>query len=241
MSLRIRGDLLLVGEGDRDTVFFTELCRVNEITGFQFEHAKGIHRFPEFFAGYPGWTGFDSLRALTVVADNDADAGKAFELVQRSLRGAGLPAPNRPLEWVKRDDTPKVTILQMPFDGGCSKLGCLETLVLGAMRDAYPDAARCADQLAACTQADKWTTQSSRDKFILRSVFSSIWEDNPNCGIAQCLQTGLVPLDHAVFQPLIELLKHLPRWLGSDNRSWGNWKEQNLGRVIRTPDSHMGE
>lgn len=224
MALVIKSDTLIVGEGDRDAVFFKHLCEKRGITRFQCEHGKGIDNFPEYFLGHTGWTNFDELRALIVVADNDADAGKCIEKVQKALRGVKLPAPDNPLEWVKRDDSPKVTIIQMPFDGTPGKLGCLETLVLQAMESTYKLQADCARQLFQCTGADKWKTRSSRDKFLLRSILTSLWEENPNSGLKECIEHNLIPFNHPVFDPLAEVLSTLHTWFDSGIRNWHDWK-----------------
>lgn len=223
MGIAIKKDRLIVGEGRRDGAFFQYLCNAHNIDSFQIEYAKGIDDFPQFFLGHSGWTRFDDLRSLVVVADNDKNAGKSLEKVQAALRSAGLPAPVSALHWVKKDNAPQVTILQMPFDGTCQKLGCLETLVLEAMRETRKDVANCTDNLAACVGASKWKTHSARDKFALRGILSSIWEDNPNCGITEALEKGLVPLEHAAFAPLVAFLKAAPSWLDSDVRSFSDW------------------
>jgi hypothetical protein len=229
MALAIKNERLIVGEGVRDVAFFDNLCKVHNLQGYQLEAGGGIDNYPGFFLGHQGWTKFDELRMLIVVADNDADAGKSLEKVQKALRGANLPAPQNPLEWVKRNDSPTVTIVQMPFDGACKTLGCLESLVLAAVKDAYPSQAACAETMAQCVGADKWRTHSSRDKFLLRSILTSVWEDNPNSGIKECLEKRLIPLDHKAFAPLIELLTHMPIWLSSAQKSWESWKKDNLG------------
>jgi hypothetical protein len=228
MALILKEARLIVGEGLRDVAFLENLCRVRNIQGIQFTHCQGTGNMASFFTGHVGWTGFEKLRTLVVMGDNDADAGKSLAHIQAALRGAGLPAPNNPLEIVKRNDKPPITVIQMPFFGEDNRsTGCLETLILSVVEKTYPNNARCVDALYGCSGANGWRSRSSRDKFRLRCILNTLWEENPNSGLKEVLESSrnFIPLDHEDFNPLAEVLTNLGAWFDSGIRSWAEWKE----------------
>ena len=199
---------LIVGEGAGDAAFFTHLCEVRNIEGFQIEDAGGNTNFQRYLEGLPGRTGFDELEAALIVSDNDETPDDSWKEVRRQLKKADLPYPDNPLR-VARRSTNSVAILVMmiPFVGNTVSRGCLETLLLESAGNHLPEAKLCVDSLCSCIDTSKWS-QTSLDKMRLRCILASAWSSDPNVGLQWALKPdkSLIPLTFQCFDEIAAIL-----------------------------------
>jgi hypothetical protein len=219
-------DRLLVGEGIRDSEFLEALCSNRRIKGFQCDHVDGNTTFGslERIKILPG---YDKLSMLIIFGDNDEAAGKSFRTIKTQLNDAGLASPAHPLQIARKNGSPPVAVVMMPFPGvDGSTEGCLETLLIPAIARAHQEQKACVDTMFRCVGADQWRTKSSRDKLIVRCVLSASCEDNPMCGHQQWYRATntLVPLGDQIFNGIAELLTNAPAWFASGIDKWEDWK-----------------
>lgn len=222
----LTGNLLIVGEGNRDAEFFTALCARHALSAlFQISCVQGNSTFDSLqkIAILPG---YDSLPGILIFGDNDEGAGKSFRTIKAQLNNTDLPSPPRPLQIARKANHPPVAIAMMPFpDVNGSSEGCLETLLLPAIARAHPNEKACVDALYACAKIDRWATKSSRDKLQVRCILSSSCESNPMCGVNEWYRSSsnLIPMDDPIFNGLVKFLQGVPAWFSSGESDWSVW------------------
>jgi hypothetical protein len=221
---------LAIGEGDRDHQFLSALAANRGITHFQFGSVLGNTTFGllEKLKILPR---FDQVSTLLIFGDNDEQAGKSFAVIKQGLNAADLASPPRPLQIARKQNSPPVAVVMMPFphvDG--DTVGCLETLLIPAIGRAHPAEIACARAMFTCVGADRWRTKSSRDKLMVRSTLSASCEGNPMCGHPEWYRANppLIPLGDPIFNGVVELLTHARAWFDSGTAKWEDWKAANL-------------
>lgn len=220
----------MIGEGARDTRFLEELCALRNITGFVIAHVDGNDKFGKYISAISAQPGFfDTCKSILIITDNDEEE-KSFKKIKHQLNEIDFPSPPRPLEVAKKQGKPSVAIVMMPYpeiDG--SPEGCLETLLIPAMESANPQEATCVDTLMNCVNAAAWPNRNSRDKLKVRCLISAVWKDDPMHGLPFCFSQwkNLIPLNHTIFDPLVELLSNYPAWADSDTSKWTGWRQAN--------------
>jgi hypothetical protein len=200
---------LIVGEGPSDAAFCRHLCEVRSIMGFQFEYADGKTNYERYLNGLQARTGFDNLEAILIVADNDETPDDSFRNVRVQLRKARLPYPDRTLTIARRSaNVLAVAVMMIPFDGTQLFHGCLETLLLEAAGTRLGRESKCLDGYCDCIDTTRWA-RTSLDKMRLRCMLAAAWPDDPNISLQWALnpKKNLIPLDHACFNQIVEILR----------------------------------
>jgi hypothetical protein len=211
-KIEIRDPLVLVGEGDGDSAFFRYLCEAHTIEGIQCLSAGGTGNFERFLKDLRSMTGFRLCKTLIVVGDNDDTMDAKFKEIRKYLKRGNLPYPDAPFKLTKNgDNDPSVMVVMLPFDADQKReKGCLETLLLKAVRDHKPEIAECVPNFSACLKINERVTNvSHRDKFFLRAILAAAFPDDPNFGLQYALKPAhnVIPLNHEAFNPIVSLLR----------------------------------
>lgn len=152
------------------------------------------------------------IAAVGIVADSDTSAADRLEEIREALEDVNTDpdAPDRysiPAACDERADQNDiaVTITLIPDS---ATPGCLETLLLRALRKKYPDEMACVDELAECADLAAWGNANNRDKALVGLAISSILEEDPLCTLPRVFR------DHANFLPagdaeFADLIAHL--------------------------------
>jgi hypothetical protein len=63
----------------------------------------------------------------------------------------------------------------------------------------------------------------------VRCLISSVWKDDPMYGLPYCFspEKRMIPLDHQVFDGVVDVLKNFRAWCDSTHKSWEDWKKAN--------------
>jgi hypothetical protein len=213
--VQITEERVIVVEGAGDAAFFTHLCAVNNIRGFQCLDAGGRDNFEQYLKDLRTITGFNTkCKLLLVVGDNDDRLEDSFKRVRLAVKKAKLPVPDKAqqiLKWTTHDL--RLGIVMIPFnDAGDSIKGCLETLLLASAFERNDQIAKCIPAFGTCIGADTWANGSHVDKFKLRALLAAVFPDDPNFGLQFALKPdhGVIPLDHASFGGIVGFLRAVP-------------------------------
>jgi hypothetical protein len=226
----LTSERLAIGEGDRDYQFLLNLAANRGITAFQFGNVQGSSTF-SLLRKLSILPRFDKVSTLLIFGDNDEEAGKTFQTIKDGLNEAGLASPAHPLQVTRKQKSPPVAVVMMPFpEVNGDTQGCLETLLIPAIVRAHPAQAGCVDTMFTCVGANNWRTKSSRDKLLVRSILSASCESNPMCGHPEWYRasSNLIPLEDPIFNGVAELLANAPAWFDSGTEKWEDWKAANL-------------
>jgi hypothetical protein len=213
--IEITAQYVIIGEGAGDAAFFTHLCAVHNIRGFQCLDAGGESKFEQYIKDLRSMTGFiRNCKLLLVVGDNDDKATLKFDNIRKALKKAKVPAPDNPFEVLKwTTDDLRVAIMMLPFDKDlkCSK-GCLETILLISAIAQNQAIANCVAPFEGCVGVNGWANVSHVDKFRLRALLAACFKDDPNFGLQYALDPkhGVIPLNHTAFDGIVDYLRGLP-------------------------------
>ncbi len=223
----LTGNILIVGEGGRDSDFLAALCAEHQLeNNFQISSVEGNTTF-HLLGKLSILPGYDTHPGILIFGDNDEAAKKSFKIIKEQLNSSELPSPSRPMLIARKRNHPPLAVAMMPFpevDG--SDIGCLETLLIPAISRKHPVQTACVGELYKCAKIDKWKTKSSRDKLLVRCILSSACEDNPMCGVNEWFKASskLIPMDDQIFSRLVEFLSAVPSWFASGIDDWEAWK-----------------
>ncbi len=196
-------------EGDDDKGFFEALTRSLDIE-FQICHVAelnkqntgGVSAFGSSLKGIRITTGFrDVLKAVLLVANNHV-AGESDKLIRNALFDSGFTPPVAQGCRGYMDEKP-VVILTVPMGSP----GGIETLVLPAIYDKWPEAERCVDAFLESTGANAWAKGKSLDKARARAAIVGFHERDPYKGIGHLFRNGTLSLDHPCFDEIKQFLK----------------------------------
>jgi hypothetical protein len=209
-------EYLIVGEGKSDVEFLRNLCDVRGIKGFQIEDARGKDNFKELPAGLKDATGFDKVRAILVVGDNDNDPSSSFETIRKYLMYAKLPCPDAPLQVARVRPSPlAVAVMMLPHSApGQPQQGCLETVLLKYVEGAHVDLANCISEFRKCTNRPR--TGNEDDKFTMRCFVAALHATDPNLSMAFVTSSskGLIDLTDQCFDRIGLFLRDFPQLVG---------------------------
>lgn len=215
-SFRLEERFILC-EGQDDKNFLEALARRSQLS-FQVKSSSELSKdsttggrpgFIPALAGFHVQSGFDDLRGVLIVTDNDND--KAFKDTQRVLTANGYTPPNTSTELGYINGKP-VRILLIPPN----QHGDLEALCLPAVLEKWPYAKDCAKTFLACTGASSWSKETKKRKAFLRSIIVGCNEADPYNGLGILFQREILNINHPCLNEVYEVLSRF------DNVMQGN-------------------
>ncbi len=192
--------LVLLGEGVADEKFFEKLIKERKLPAFLVEHVRGRERFQaRLEALVPGTDfGLERISGVLVVADNDDEPQTRFNYVRSQLANvAWCEVPDRPRQIVRKENSPAVAILMLPWD---ETPGALETLCLESMYEHYPEKAACLHAFFDCAAIHQWAP-SKQHKMRMQALLCTTCESDPNTPISHAFSRDpvLIHLNHTSF------------------------------------------
>jgi hypothetical protein len=210
MSFSFTKPRFILCEGDDDKGFLETLIAVHGLPDCQVCHAAECN--PEHIGGKTGFTrslrgiepisGFDKLKAVLIVADNDVQA-IAFSDAQKALSDNGYTPPAAPGEAGEIKGR-AAAILMIP---GPDKEGNLEVLCLPALHQKWPLANGCVEAFLQCTGATAWDKQGSLHKARARAAIVGYNEPDPYKGIGHLFRNGTLSVLHPCFDGVAAFLQ----------------------------------
>lgn len=210
-------------EGMDDKAFLQALITQRHLPEFQVCHAAecnkgqigGNRGFSPSIAGMEALSGFDDLKALLIVTDNDV-LGESFRNAQNALSANSHTPPTAPNAVGTMVGKP-VAILMIP---DANTVGDLETISLTAIYGKWPKAKRCVPLFLKCTGAlkcfggAKWSKRSSISKALARAASVGFNEDDPYKGIGYLFQNNTLSVHHKCFDRIADFLSSFDAFCG---------------------------
>jgi hypothetical protein len=203
-------------EGNEDAACIRNLIQTRHLTNFDVSpnidlgSVAGNSGFENALIACEPISGFDAVREVIIVGDNDDDPTASFDQIIVQLRAAkdvgqrdwGIPAA--PL--LKAAGDPSVTIWMWPSGG---TQGCLETVLWQAIK-ARQQAAHlvlCVETALRCAGADTWS-QSKQDKARIRCFLAIHFRRNPALALGNLWRDapGLIPTTSTALTPIFQVL-----------------------------------
>lgn len=157
--LMFEGERFILCEGRADKDFLESLIIGRKLPPFQIRQASeftggetgGRSAFSTFVRGCSVLNGFQDLKGIAIVTDND-DV-QILNVIEKELAKYGYSPPNQPGDIGYIDEKPTAIIL-IP-----DNLGNLETYCLPVLYDTWPNARECIEIYLRCTGAMRWEKQ----------------------------------------------------------------------------------
>jgi hypothetical protein len=130
MSITIKGEILILVEGQDEINFFKALGKHLQIGPFEIEESGGNKQFKKIFPAIVRAPGFKNVKKLLIVQDADENMEGTLQSLTGILRKEKLKQPAE-LEHFSTG-TPSVCVFLMP---GNSENGMLEDLCLKTVQD----------------------------------------------------------------------------------------------------------
>lgn len=207
----ITEDFLVVGEGTGDASFIGYLCRSRNISGFQVEDARGESKFVSHIKGLKSRRGYERLKAVLIVSDNDESPEASFTKIRNYLKDAKVPSPEAELtvaRWTREGLA--FVVMMIPHVDGKPVRGCLETLLLQSIEENQPALKACIDEFQTCMAAAR--TKNQTDKLRLRCFVAAMYAADPNLALSFVVSPtkALVDLNHSCFNEIATFLTDFP-------------------------------
>lgn len=190
------------------------MIKERRLPGFQIKHAAeltkvecitkptgGSSGFGPAITSLISMRGFDKLKGIAIVTDNDKRGSLAS--IQKDLAKYGYNVPIPPREIGTFEHIP-VVIIPIPDS---NHYGDLESLCLPALYAKWPTAEECVESYLRCTGASAWRKQNQIPKAKVRSILSGYYEKEPNIGLGYLFQRGELSVDHECFNNLEGILR----------------------------------
>jgi hypothetical protein len=219
MDFRFTRARFILCEGDDDKGFLESLIHGRAgMPEFQVCHAAecnpqrtgGKTAFAKSLAGIEPISGFEAVKALLLVLDNDV-LGEAFAEAQKALADNGHTPPATP-DGIGQVAGRPVSILMIPrYDIA----GDLELFSLPAIHERWPIAEGCVDAFLRCTGANGWGDKpGSLNKARARSAIVGCNKDDPYKGIGHLFRQGVLSVMNPCFNEIAEFLQNFDARLG---------------------------
>lgn len=208
MTISLTKPRFMLCEGEDDKKVFGALIRERALPEFQIFHAAelggvgGRSGFVSAMRSIHALSGFDSLRGMLLVSDNDV-MNDSFAEVQRALTENGYDAPPTPGDVGRVKDKP-LSVLMIP--SGDTE-GDLETLCLPALHEKWPNSAKCVDDFLRCSDAISWRKRSSLSKARARAAALGFHENDPYQGIGILFERSVLSAHHTCFDAIVTYLQ----------------------------------
>lgn len=210
------GERFILCEGDDDKLFLEALINERSLPRFQIRHTGecsdkggGVDGFVHALNGIETIVGFDRIRAILLVTDNDT-IPRSFNGMKRRLRTLKQIPPNSPNDRFMICGKPGA-FLMIPDS---STAGDLETLCWPAIVSKWPNAATCVTQFLKCTGADLWTKPSNLNKARLRSAIVGNNVADPYNTLGLLFKRGILSTTHSCFDVVAQFLADFDQLVG---------------------------
>ena len=204
---------LLLCEGTDDVGFFQGLIRQRNLPDYCIRTTSekrglpaGYTKFGRALRGVRTATGFDRVRRVLLVADNDEDPVGRFQNIAtqvQELLGASPPAP---LQSIAVDNY-ELAIMMVPWTGVA---GRLETLFVESAQDRDAHMADFVDEFVDHAGiVGRWNDDLAVKDAWLRSDLAIRCKQNPfiYLGTAFTEHPELIPLDHGSFDQIANFVR----------------------------------
>ena len=204
---------LILCEGQGDQSFFRHLILERLLPSFDVYYPSlphtfsgGRQAFGQMLQALSAVRGFNELKGILVVSDNDENPSRSFQEVAQQISAAeGFARPASPLTIARTNHIPPLVVLMIPWT---AQPGTLETLCLISASAERPALRDCLNTYADCTDAIDWPI-SKRDKMRLRCMLSASCPTDPNTSLVHTWSAGrerLIPLEHECFNQIANFL-----------------------------------
>ena len=213
-------DRFLICEGIDDKQFLTALVKKRRLPEFQICHAAefngwgegeqpigGKSGIPKSLYRIDVLSGFDSLKALLIVTDNDHQ--KSWKELRKSLKGI-CTLPETPVEIGLIYGKP-LAIFLIP---SAAEYGDLETYCLPEVHRKWPRAESCVNTFLDCTGASMWEKKASKNKAKFRAATVGFYQPDPFKGLGYRLGNEALSADNPRFDELAQFLKDFDSLVG---------------------------
>ena len=121
---------MLICEGDEDVAFFEQLITARKLPKFHMRTTRserdrrgGNSKFGKVLESLVVASGFESIKHIVIVSDNDDDQLNSFRKICSQVRAANLVPPDAPSERSFGD--PTITIVMIPLGRNDGNLECM--------------------------------------------------------------------------------------------------------------------
>jgi hypothetical protein len=180
---------LILCEGETDKRFIDQLITARDITkDFQVrfpsrgtDNSGGRSKFGSWLdlaKEIPGW---ENIKGILIVSDNDDDVAGSFQEVRASLADApGFPIPDAEREVATVVGFPPLVVYMLPT----GTIGSLETLCLDAAYRKWPEIKTPLDHYVNAMNINAWPLINRRSKMKLQTVIATTCLPRPDAGFS---------------------------------------------------------
>jgi hypothetical protein len=207
-------------EGPDDKHFLEVLIKSHNLPNFQVCHAAefngwkpgeqptgGKNGFKSCLDRIDVLSGFDDLKAVLIVTDNDE--AKSLRALRKSLKRV-CSIPNFVTE-VGRIYGKPLAVFLVP---SATEIGDLETFCLPEVHRVWPRSPKCVEDFLTNTGALSWTKQSSINKARSRAAIVGFYQPEPYMGLGYLFQKGQLSVNNPRFTPLVDFLRNFDTFVG---------------------------
>lgn len=215
----ISNQYLFLCEGPHDKAFLEHLREKRGLPSFQCEafgdvagaDNNGIDMLTQALDALPALTGFESIKRILIVADNDTSPSDSFKKVCDLIGSAGplgngaqYGVPQRPQTYAGTG--PEIIVLMLPWT---DEPGALETLCYQASMNACPKETGCVEEFAKCSNIESWESPTKIAKMKLHSLIAVFHKRNPGLTPRRVWDDipKAVPLEDTVFDNIANFLQ----------------------------------
>jgi hypothetical protein len=204
--------VLIIGEGKADASFLSHLFEARQLGSLHFGFPSnvtggfGAGAIGRYLASLPTRAGFNSLRIVIVVFDNDSNPAAQFQSIRDQIDpNDPYTTPDQPLD-IPAAEPDKVRLLFIPMPG-IGMNGALESLLLQST-SAHGGARACVDALTVCAGCNDWST-SHDAKMRLRCLIAVKCQGNSDMALTNIWNKPGNPIDlaHACFDPFVQKVR----------------------------------
>ena len=209
MAVEITKPRVIICEGKADVAFFEHLISERGLPEFQVLPANGNSRYEDTLVALSAAPGFNGISGILLVGDNDLNPARAFQNIRTQIqRASGYGVPVNPGEIAESAGFPDIVVMMVPWHG---RVGCLETLLLEAVRAAHADFGACVDDYAACTHVDAWN-EVEVAKMKLQSLTAVICRSDPTTPVSYAWNRpeDIILLTQPCFNQIADFLQAFP-------------------------------
>jgi len=196
----------LLCEGEHDKLFLESLIKFRELPAFQIRTASesnadqigGWTGFGPSIEGFSPIPGFDNLKGIAIVTDNDTPRTLA-NLIKKLKKHCYKPTESDRRIGTLADTGKPVIIILIPDENEC---GNLEDLCLPALYSKWEKSEEKVERYLSSTGALAWKKQHQLSKAKVRSIISGYYETDPHKGFHHLFQKRILPVDHECFNNL---------------------------------------